>query len=149
MNKFLISLTLILLPATAFCDALRDEIVARDAEFAAAINSGDIDTVVGLYADGFSVIPNGGEPVTDPAALSALLNEWAAASSNLQFETVSVDDMGEYAYEFGKSHYTVADENGEPVPATDTYVVIWSKAEDGNWYLLVDAFWSGAGSQAD
>jgi len=149
MNKILIALTLILFPVTAFCDVLRDEIVARDAEFAAAINSGDIDTVVGLYAEGFSVIPNGGEPVTDPETLSAMLADLAAASSDLEFETISVDDMGEYAYEFGKSHYTVTSDNGEQTPAGETYVVIWRKGEDGNWYLLVDAFWSGAGSQAD
>ncbi len=139
-----VSLFAILFATQAICGDVRSELMARNTEWTDAFNRGDIDSVVAIYADDFSVIPNGGEPITDRAQLKTLLEGFAAVSTNLKFETVSVDEMGDFIYEFGRTSYQWTDENGTVSPAGETYLVIWKKGEDGVWYYLVDAWWDGA-----
>jgi ketosteroid isomerase-like protein len=145
MKRILIALSFILFAGQAICGDVRSELSMRNSEWTDAFNRGDIDSVVAIYADDFSVVPNGGDPISDRAQLKELMEGFAAVSSNLKFETVSVDEMGEFAYEFGRTSYELTDENGTVSPAGETYLVIWEKGEDGVWYYLVDAWWDGAG----
>ena len=141
MHKVILFLGLILLSASALAGDTRSEIEARNQAFADAFNRGDLAGVTAIYGDGFSVVPNGGEEVTDRAGLEEVLGSFMATASELRFETLAVDPWSEYVYELGKAHFLAAEENGEKTPAAVSYLVIWKKGEDGAWYIQVDAWW--------
>ena len=132
---------MVLFATQANCGDVRNELMARNAEWIDAFNHGDIDSVLDIYADDFSVIPNGAEPIKNWDKLKEFLEGFAAVATDLKLETISVDEMGEFAYEFGRSSYQLTDESGTVSPAGETYLVIWKKGDDGKWYYLVDAWW--------
>jgi uncharacterized protein (TIGR02246 family) len=54
-------------------------------------------------------------------------------------ETVMVARSGEMAYEYGNYSMTYNDKSGKPATTDARYVVVWTKAADGSWKILLDA----------
>ena len=54
-------------------------------------------------------------------------------------ETVMVAKSGEMAYENGAYSMTLNDRTGTPQVTKARYVVVWTKAADGSWKILMDA----------
>jgi uncharacterized protein (TIGR02246 family) len=54
-------------------------------------------------------------------------------------DTVMVARSGEMAYENGDYAMTLNDKTGTPQTTKARYVVVWTKAADGSWKILIDA----------
>jgi|HubBroStandDraft_5_1064220.scaffolds.fasta_scaffold15446_5 uncharacterized protein (TIGR02246 family) len=54
-------------------------------------------------------------------------------------DTVMVAKSGEMAYENGEYSMTLNDRTGTPQVTKARYVVVWTKAADGSWKILIDA----------
>jgi len=141
MKKFVLIASLIFLACNLQAD-VRAAIEARNLEWTDAYNRGDFATVMAIYDEGFLVIPSGGEPMGDRAAMESSLKGGAAVLQNMRFETKSVDLVGDRAYELGRAHYDLHSDDGTVTPTLDKYLVIWKKGTDGVWYYHFDAWWT-------
>jgi ketosteroid isomerase-like protein len=141
MKKIIFIVSLILLSCNVQAD-VRAAIEARNLEWTEAYNRGGFATVMAIYDEGFLVIPSGGEPMGDRAAMESSLKAGAAMLQNMRFETQSVDVVGDRAYELGRAHYDVHSDDDTVTSAADKYLVIWKKGTDGVWYYHFDAWWA-------
>lgn len=122
--------------------AVRVAIDARNAEWTAAFNRGDMKAVTALYDDDATVIPAGGEPLRGRVAIENLFRGAQATLKNVRLETAELTIAGNFAYETGKSHHVDTAADGKMSASTDQYVVIWKRGKDGQWYYHVDLWWS-------
>lgn len=121
--------------------AVRVAIDARNAEWMAGFNRGDMKAVTALYDEDATVIPAGSEPLRGRAAIENLFRNAQATLRNVKLETTDLRIVGDYAYESGKSHHVDTSADGKMTMATDDYVVIWKRGKDGQWYYHVDLWW--------
>lgn len=150
MSRFLaLSLVLVISTAAFAADApnvtspaaVRVAIDARNAEWMAGFNRGDMKAVTALYDEDATVIPAGGEPLRGRVAIENLFRKAQASLKNVQLETTNLTITGDYAYETGKSHHVDTAADGKMSASTDDYVVIWKRGQDGQWYFHVDLWW--------
>jgi ketosteroid isomerase-like protein len=152
MRRTALLLTLLAFPGAAAAQApapvpnvaaVRKAIDARNAEWVAAANRGDVKGISKIYDEGAMIIPPESEPMTGTANIEAvfggLLN---AGARNLKFETHSLDVNGNYAYELGVATYEVPDKDGRITKGSDKYLVIWKLGKDGIWYYHLDTWWA-------
>jgi len=131
-----------LFSSLSLAEDVKSAIESRNKEWANAFNRGDIEFVLTIYDDGFSVYPSGGEPITSLSELKQSLIDFKKVAKNLFFETISVRVVNNYAYELGKSHYVIVKEDGSEIVPSEEYLVIWKKGSDGVWYYHMDAYWT-------
>jgi ketosteroid isomerase-like protein len=144
-------LALLALPAVAAAQApaptrdpaaVRKAIDARNAEWTAAANKGDVKGIVRIYDASATIIPPGSEPMTGADNIEKVFGGLISAGvKNLKFKTVSLDINGNYAYELGLATYDAPGKDGKLVPGSDKYLVIWKLGSDGIWYYHLDAWW--------
>jgi ketosteroid isomerase-like protein len=141
MRSALFAMFLVFVVPSAFAEDVRAAIDARNQEWTDAFNRGDIKAVSAIYGEGFTAIPSGQDPITDRAAFEKVLESLKPLLKDLRFETVSLKVQKNFAYEIGKSHYSLVAEDGSTKPGYDNYLVIWKKGADGVWYYHVDSWW--------
>ena len=115
--------------------AAKDSIVAVNAVFAKAMNSGDSAGVVALYTSDAQIMAANMPTLTGTAAITSFAGEAIRGGmNNFKLETAEVygnDEMltevGTYSLSFGKDQ-----DKGK-------YIVIWKK-EEGKWKLFRDIF---------
>jgi uncharacterized protein (TIGR03067 family) len=134
-------LGIVLVTSALHAGDVRSKIDARNAEFTSAWNRGDVDAVVAIYDDGFIVMGDSSEPVTNRDALRKDIAGGIAALSKMKFETVSLQVHGDFAYEVGLATYIVNQEDGTKSPGKDRYLVVWKKDDKGTWNYHVDIYW--------
>ncbi len=151
MRTSVLLVTLLALPAAAVAQAapaavpsvaaVRKAIDARNAEWVAAANRGDVKGISKIYDKGAMIIPPEGEPISGTANIEKVFGDLAAVAKNLKFKTTSLDVNGNYAYELGTATYDVADKDGKVTHGADKYLVIWKLGNDGIWYYHIDMWW--------
>lgn len=122
-------------------DDVQAAIEARNKEWTDAFNRGDIQAVSAIYDEDFVAIPPASEPVTDRKEFESIIASYLSVAKNMKFTTLSLKVVGTYAYELGKSSYSLKSDEGEWSDAGDEYLVIWKKGEDGVWDYHIDAWW--------
>jgi len=142
MKNTILTLVMLLFTAAAFGEDVRSVIESRNKEWTDAFNRGDIKAISVIYDRGSLVIPGGREVVLSRPEFEQLLEGYTRVIKDMRFETISLDVMGDYAYELGRSHFVAVAEDGTETPAFDRYLVIWRKGEDGVWYYHLDAWWT-------
>lgn len=121
--------------------AVRVAIDARNGEWMAAFNRGDMKAVTALYDDDATVIPAGADPLRGRAAIEGLFRNAQLTLKNVRLETTDLRIVGDYAYETGKSHHVDTTADGKMSASTDDYVVVWKRGKDGRWFYHVDLWW--------
>lgn len=116
---------------------LQEAIEAINAQFTEAIQAGDAAAVAGFYSDDPTLLPPEAEMLR---GLEAVREMWAAAFAEggftLNFNTVSVDGAGEFAYEIGTWSMPAAE--GAGAAEQGKYLVVWKRGADGSWKLHAD-----------
>ena len=105
--------------------------------FVQALNSGDLDELVALYAfDGFLMARSG--PVRGISAIRKALAEYVAMKPTLQLTTRRVVQAGDTALLVAdwRFHGTAAD--GSDVATSGTSIEVARRQPDGNWRYLID-----------
>ena len=122
-------------------DPLKDALQARDNEWSAAFNAGDAAAVGALYEEEAVLVAPGMEPVQGRAAIEVVFGGFFGVLKDVQLVTDYVRPIGEgYAVEIGHSLFNEVQADGSTIPASDNYVVVWHKGEDGVWRLITDTF---------
>lgn len=105
--------------------------------FEAALNSGDLDALVPLYAfDGF--LMTRGDPARGIGAIRGLLTEIVAMKPTIQLTTRRVVQVEDTALLVGdwRFHGTAAD--GSDVSTSGSSVEVARRQPDGSWRYLID-----------
>ncbi len=105
--------------------------------FEQALNSGDLDALVALYAfDGFLVARSG--PVRGISAIRKAIAEYVAMKPTIQLTTRRVVQAGDAALLVAdwRFHGTAAD--GGDVATSGTSIEVARRQPDGSWCYLID-----------
>ena len=114
--------------------AARSGIEATNARFMAAINSGDIATVAGLYTDDAVLCAPNAPMARGRTAVQAMFEGMVQAMGvpKLQLDTVQVEERGDAAWEIGAYTMTAGGQTDK-----GKYLVVW-KREGSDWKLAAD-----------
>jgi uncharacterized protein (TIGR02246 family) len=118
---------------------LKAEIQALSDEWAAALNTRDIKSLMDLYADDAISMPDMNTSLTGKEAiLKHQKQEWAQRQSGLThaFETVDVYAQGNVVTEFGLT--TIKDAKGK-LAFTGKYMCLWEK-QDGRYRCIREIY---------
>jgi len=125
------------LTPVAYADGVRTAIEAANAQFSAAVTSGDGAALAALYSTNGQVMPAGSDPIQGTDAIQKFwqgaLNSGVAA---VGLKTIDVFGHGPTATEVGE--YELRDKAGK-VLDHGKYIVVWHRS-DGTWKLLRDMF---------
>jgi uncharacterized protein (TIGR02246 family) len=104
-----------------------------------AFNAGDGKGVAELYTEDAALFPPGAERVDGKAAIAEF---WQAAIdsglADADLQTVEVIEAGDFADEVGTVTLSAPGSDGERVPVSGKYIVVWRHADDGVWRLHRD-----------
>lgn len=104
-----------------------------------AFNGGDGKALADLYTDDAAVFPPGALRVDGKAAIAEF---WQGAIdsglADADLEPIEVVEFGDLAYEVGTVALTAAGSDGDRVPVSGKYIVLWQRADDGVWRLHRD-----------
>ncbi|MEY2884180.1 MAG: hypothetical protein RL490_1904 [Pseudomonadota bacterium] len=122
-------------------DADKAAIIALDAIWSKAASSGDLETVVNIYAPDGSLVWPGQEAVHGSAAIRTA---WAAMmktpglSLNFTAERIDIAASGDLAVDFGRVDFGQDTDKGHE-SLVGKYVVAWTK-RSGEWKVLYDSY---------
>ena len=124
-------------PANA--QSAKDAIEAGNAEFMRSLNSKDAAGVASHYAEDASVLPPNGTRVDGRQNIQKF---WQGiidyGVSDLKLTTVEVVESGDFAFEQGAFTYKMPGKDSKSVDGSGKPIVIWKKAQGGNWMLYRD-----------
>jgi len=118
------------------------EIRALDAELQKAIAASDAEKAASFYDESATVMVPGQAAAKDRDHIAReFMGLMAMPGFAFTFtpDTVMVARSGEMAYENGDYAMTLNDKTGTPETTKARYVVVWTKAADGSWKILIDA----------
>jgi len=112
-----------------------------------AFKAGDVEKVVGTYADDAVVMPPNAPPMTSKDALRAFFTSETSGIKSAGLEIVDGDSTAGVSGDTGwhQGAYTVKDASGATVDA-GSYVEVWKK-RDGKW-LIVRDIWNSSNKPA-
>lgn len=119
--------------------SVRSRIEETNAEFMAAVRSGDAAKVASLYAEDCVILPPNSERIEGLAGARALFDGMMAQGPTaLALATDTVTELGDTAYEVGRYTMKVQPAGAPAMDDRGKYVVIWKRQADGAWKLAVD-----------
>ncbi|MBI3776237.1 MAG: DUF4440 domain-containing protein [Gammaproteobacteria bacterium] len=110
-------------------------------QFIAAINRGDLETALSLYAPGAAFVTRSGAVITGNAALHQEFAGFMALKPTLASEKHQLVESGDVALYC--SHWTMrgTDPAGNPVQQDGRSTDILRRQPDGHWRIAVDNPW--------
>ena len=102
---------------------------ARSAEWEAALNAGDIESVAALYESDARLLPPNAETQTGADAVRAIFGGMIDAGLTGKLNSMETQVAGDYAYNVGA--YTLM--AGDTVVDTGNYMETWHRGDDGQW----------------
>jgi uncharacterized protein (TIGR02246 family) len=124
-------------------DLAAEEKAIRDTEtaFAKAAAAGDVDKVLGFYAEDGVMLPPGEALATGKAAIRT---SWAQTLNLPDLEIawtptkIEVAKSGDLAYDYGTYSMSHKDASGKVVSDRGKYATVWKKGATGDWKAVVD-----------
>ncbi len=122
--------------------ATPDDLVRREAEFAAAVSAGDVERFGAFLADDAVFLAPGG---TVARGREAVTREWRALlrdpARQLTWEPTEafLAPDGQLGYTYGDWRQVREGAGGAELLATGRYVTIWRREPDGVWRAVLDA----------
>jgi uncharacterized protein (TIGR02246 family) len=132
MRKLVFALPLLLIAIACTQSAPPTDpsvILARSAEWEAALNAGDIEAVAALYESDARLLPPNAEMQTGPDAVRALFGGMIDAGLTGKLDSMETQVAGDYAYNVGAYTLTA----GDTVVDTGKYMETWHRGDDGQW----------------
>ncbi|MER9298448.1 DUF4440 domain-containing protein [Mesorhizobium sp. M0621] len=124
-------------PANA--QSAKDAIEASNAEFMKSMNSKNAAGIASSYAEDAVALPPNGMRVDRRENIQKF---WQGiidyGVSDLKLNTVEVEERGDLAFELSSFTYKVPGKDSKPVDASGKAIVIWKKAQNGNWQIYRD-----------
>lgn len=120
----------------------RKRIESLQQEWVEAVARGDVDIIVGFYAEDAWFLPAGSPPLHGHEAIRRWWERTLADPpwQSLDFGPTEIvfSEDGNLAYDVGTSRTTIAGGDGETVQK-GKYLVVWEKI-DGDWKVAADTF---------
>jgi uncharacterized protein (TIGR02246 family) len=107
---------------------------ARSAEWEAALNAGDIETVAALYESDARLLPPNAEMQIGADAVRDIFGGMIDAGLTGKLNSMETQVAGDYAYNVGAYTLTA----GDTVVDTGKYMETWHRGEDGQWRYTND-----------
>lgn len=121
--------------------ATPDDLVRREAEFAEAVASGDVERFRSFVAEDATFISPDGSIAEGREAVVA---DWRSLienpERNLTWKPLRarLSDDGSLGYTFGEWSMTRAGGGGSQLVGTGRYATVWRKGTDGVWRVVLD-----------
>ena len=106
--------------------------------FASALNSGDLNNLVGLYEPTATLVPQPGQVATGTAAIRQALQAFVAMKPTIHIETKFVLETGDLALLRGKWILDAKGPDGKPMQMTGNSTEVVRRQRDGSWLYLID-----------
>jgi uncharacterized protein (TIGR02246 family) len=114
--------------------AVRAAIAESNRHFADAAARNDAGAMASVYASNADVIPPNAEPLRGTVAIQDFWHgSLEMGITELDFETVRLDQAEDVAYEIGRYTLHFGYEDGAPVTDESTYFVVHKRQHDGSW----------------
>lgn len=125
--------------------AAREEVKIRqlDADWVQAVQSKDLEKIVGFYAPEGSMMADRAPIATGTAAVrGAWQHVLGTPGFTLTFKPTHIDvaQGRDMAADIGTFTETEADAAGKVTTTVGKYVVVWRKQPDGQWRVIADIF---------
>jgi uncharacterized protein (TIGR02246 family) len=121
-----------------------------DSSFAAAMNAGDVDALVAVYARDASLLPPNLPPQKGRTAIRSFWGGFLNAYT-VKFEIASdtIEGRGDLAYNMGHFRFSaVPKERSNPGVAEEgKFLEVLKKQPDGSWKYIVDMYSSNLAPQ--
>lgn len=131
-------------PAAAMADpaSVRQSIDSANARATEALNKGDVEGWLTLYASDAVVLPPN-QPAwrgTEGLRVGAqgMLSQVTLSGMKLNIEDVKV--AGDLAVETGTYEMTMTPKQGKAINDKGKYIVVWQHQPDGSWKIIRDIF---------
>src|SRR3954464_7803650 len=109
---------------------------AEDAHrtLAAAYNTGDLNTVLGMYDTAGIIVPEPGSPVSGNEDFTAAVKAILSIKGKMEIKTVYCLQSGDVAV--GRSEWSIKEGNETKVSAKG--VELMKRQADGGWKIVID-----------
>jgi ketosteroid isomerase-like protein len=136
------SLVLMLLLGTiahAWGDPLTEDMAKLNAQWDAAINGANFDSLLPMYATDAALLPPGAPPVSGPTAIRDFFAKRGTSVRNHKLELVEVVPIGNYAYV--TSRFKASFVKGEETTAlSGSTVKLYERQSNGEWKVKSHIF---------
>ncbi len=137
MKNMLITCSIVvLMAASAFTTSAADmpPVPTSPEKFATAFNNGDAASVAALYTEDGMLLPPDAKMVNGRQNIQTFWQgAFDAGVTGITIEIVESEARGDTAYETGSYSLKAPGEDGELVPVSGKYIVIWKNGADGQW----------------
>ena len=106
--------------------------------FAAAFNSGDVDSIMALYEPEATLIPQPGQVTRGHTAIRYALQQFLALKGTMQVRSVFVIHGPGVALMRGQWKLTGTGPDGKPIEMNGQSVEVARQQPSGDWLLAVD-----------
>lgn len=110
-------------------------------QFVNAMNAGDLETALGLYEPGASLVAQPGVTATGTPALRKALAGFAALKPTMTTEAHQVVEAGDVALYCSRWSLRGTDPAGNPVQMSGRSSDILRRQPNGNWLIALDNPW--------
>ncbi len=118
-----------------------EEVMRLSKEWSQAASAGDVEKIIGYWADD-AVVMSAGEPVLNgKQAIRKMVEEsykMPGFRISWQPQRVVVSESGDMAYLLENSQISFLDSTGKPFTINNKAVSIWRKQKNGTWKNAVD-----------
>jgi len=106
--------------------------------FVKALNSADLNSLVGLYEPNATLVPQPGVVVTGTVAIREALQGFVAMKPKIRMETMLVLESGDVAFLKGKWTIDATGPDGKPTQMTGNSTEVVRRQHDGQWLFVID-----------
>ena len=143
MKMVLVIFGILCVPSLAWADG-ETEIRETINNWVASFNAGDAEAVTALYTkDTIILLPDGSNMHGRDSVLAMQKDLISAGITYPHLDVTDVGVDGNMAWNTGTFEAKVPVEDGAPILAKGTYLVVWRKDTDGVWRIHVDT-WNDA-----
>lgn len=136
--------------AKARGEAVRNELLRRDGEWAAAAGTTDVERIVSYWSDDAVITPPHEAPVAGKPAIRKFVDDSLKVpgfSVRWKPAEAAVSSAGDLGYTTGENVFTFPDSSGKVATHPGRYVTVWKKDDAGQWRCVID-FWNEAPERA-
>ena len=109
-----------------------------DRQFAAALNSGNVEALVGLYEPDATLTPQPGTSVKGHAAIREALTGFVAAKPHIALTPRVVAQSGDLAMVSAQWQLALTGPDGKPASMSGKSVEVVRRQRDGTWLFVMD-----------
>ena len=104
------------------------------AALAAAFNTGDVNTVLGMYDFNGIIVPEPGKPVSGKSKFEEAIKAILSITGKMEIKTVYCMQAGNIA--LGRSEWNITD--GHDVKVSAKGIEVMQQQADGSWKIVID-----------